>query len=136
MKVLIICTGNTCRSQMAEGFLKHYKPQWQIFSAGTNPGKEVNPYAIKVMNEISIDIKKQKPKNVKNFVNQNFDYVITVCDKAKEQCPIFYGKVKHRIHIGFRDPAEATGSEQEILKVYRNVRDGIVKAFTELFKNK
>ena len=127
MKILIICTGNSCRSQMAEGFLRSkLSKEHQIFSAGTKPETEVNPYAVKVMQEINIDISKQTPENVDKYVEQNFDYVITVCDNAKENCPIFTGKVSKQLHIGFEDPAEATGTEKEILNKYIEIRDEII----------
>lgn len=135
MKILILCTGNSCRSQMAEGFLKTFAPNLSIYSAGTNPASAVNPFAIKVMNEIGIDISNQYPKDVRNFLNDEFDYVITVCDNAKETCPIFTGKVKNRLHIGFEDPAEAQGIEEEVLKIYRKVRDQIKDAFLKLIDN-
>lgn len=131
MKVLILCTGNSCRSQMAEGIIRHFHPDIEVFSAGTNPEKEVNPYAIQVMEEIGIDISHHFPKSVEKFIHDFFDYVITVCDNAKEKCPVFTGKVRNRLHIGFPDPAEARGNKDEVLKVYRNVRDDILKTFKE-----
>ena len=129
-KILILCTGNSCRSQMAEGFLKSLDSSLEVFSAGTNPAQRVNPNAIKVMNEIGINIGNGNPKKADEFVNQPFDYVITVCDNAKETCPVFTGNVKHKLHIGFDDPADATGTEEEVLPVYRRVRDEIVEEFT------
>lgn len=135
MKILVLCTGNSCRSQMAEGFLKQFNPQWEIYSAGTKPAEKVNPYAINVMNEIGIDISSNTPKMVNQFLDQEFDYVITVCDGAKETCPMFTGKVKHRLHIGFEDPAEAKGSEEFILNEFRRIRDQIQKTFYEFYKN-
>lgn len=134
MKILILCTGNSCRSQMAEGFLKSLDSSLDVFSAGTNPAQRVNLDAIKVMNEIGIDINKGHSKNVDQFMNQSFDYVITVCDNAKETCPMFTGDVKHRLHIGFDDPADATGTEEEVLPVYRRVRDEIVEEFSAFYK--
>lgn len=134
MKILIICTGNTCRSQMAEGFLKSFNKNLDVFSAGTNAEKKVNPYAIKVMAEKGIDISNQFPKNVDLFIKESFDYVITVCDGAKEICPVFTGNVKHRLHIGFEDPANATGSDEEKLIVYRKVRDEIEREFREFYE--
>lgn len=125
MKVLIICTGNSCRSQMAEGFLRSIKPEWKIYSAGTKPEKTVNPYAVQVMAEVGIDISHHVPKSVHQFINESFDYVITVCGGAKEICPVFIGKVKHRIHIGFEDPADAKGDTEYILTVYRRIRNEI-----------
>ena len=135
MKILIICTGNTCRSQMAEGFLKSFDKKLDVFSAGTNAEKKVNPYAIIVMAEKGIDIATQFPKNVDLFLKESFDYVITVCDGAKEICPVFTGKVKHRLHISFEDPAGATGSDEEKLVVYRKVRDEIEREFREFYEN-
>lgn len=129
MKVLIICTGNTCRSQMAEGFLKSFDPRLEVFSAGTKAELEVNPYAIKVMREVGVDISHQHPKSVEKYLKDSFDYVITVCDGAKEICPVFTGKVKNRLHMGFEDPAEAKGSPEEVLLVYRKTRDRIKEAF-------
>ncbi|MDD4215521.1 MAG: arsenate reductase ArsC [Bacteroidales bacterium] len=133
MKILVICTGNTCRSQMAEGFLRSLNLALDVLSAGTRAEKNVNPYAVKVMKEIGIDISNQKPKMVDIFLNDTFDYVITVCDIAKEICPVFSGLVKHRLHFGFQDPADAKGSEEEIMHVYRKVRDEIREKFLEFF---
>jgi len=133
MKVLIICTGNTCRSQMAEGFLKSFDPKLEVYSAGTRAEKQVNPNAIKAMAEVGIDISRQYPKQVDIFLKDTFDYVITVCDGAKEVCPIFTGKVNHRLHMGFDDPAAAKGSEEEIMNVYRRVRDEIKEHFKKFY---
>ncbi len=135
MKILIICTGNTCRSQMAEGFLKSFNNKLDVFSAGTRAETLVNSYAVKVMAEKGIDIATQFSKNVDLFIKESFDYVITVCDGAKEICPVFTGKVKHRLHIGFEDPASATGSDEEKLIVYRKVRDEIEREFREFYEN-
>jgi arsenate reductase len=133
MKVLILCTGNSCRSQMAEGFLKSLDPGLSIFSAGTKPEKQVNSRAITVMNEIGIDISSHYPKPVDQFINEEFDYVITVCDNARESCPLFTGKVHHQLHIGFDDPAMAAGTEEEILQVYRKIRNQIREAFHHFY---
>ena len=135
MKFLILCTGNSCRSQMAEGILKSLDPSLEVFSAGTKPEKQVNPNAIEVMKEIGIDISDHFPKLVDNFVNESFVYVITVCDNAKETCPVFFGSVKHRLHMGFEDPADAKGTNEEVLIVYRKVRDEIRTAFTKFYNN-
>lgn len=135
MKILILCTGNSCRSQMAEGFLKSFDPKLEVYSAGTNPSKSVNPIAIKVMNEAGINLSKNVTKNADQFINDSFDYVITVCDNAKETCPVFLGKVGKQLHIGFEDPADAAGTEEEILIVFRKVRDNIKKVFEEFYKN-
>jgi len=119
---------------MAEGILKSFDSSFQVFSAGTNPALNVNPYAIKVMKEIGIDISGGRTKNVNEFADRSFDYVITVCNHAKEVCPVFTGNVKHKLHIGFDDPAEAAGNEEEVLPVYRRVRDEIVEEFKALYK--
>jgi arsenate reductase len=133
-KILILCTGNSCRSQMAGGFLKSLDPSLQVFSAGTTPAARVHPLATQVMKEAGIDIGGNNPKNVEKFINDSFDYVITVCDNAKETCPVFLGKVQHRLHLGFDDPAEAFGTEEEVLAVFRRVRDEIRRAFSNLFE--
>lgn len=133
MKILIICTGNTCRSQMAEGFLKSLDSELEVFSAGTKAEKKVNPYAVKAMSEIGIDISKQYPKQVDELLEIDFDFVITVCDGAKESCPLFTGKVKKRFHIGFEDPADAKGTEEEIMPAYRKVRDEIKDGFYKFY---
>ncbi|MCL4417766.1 MAG: arsenate reductase ArsC [Actinobacteria bacterium] len=132
-KVIVICTGNSIRSQIAEGFFKKYKSSWEIESAGTNP-KGLNPMAVKVMMEKGIDISDQKSKNLKQFINSKFDDVITVCDNARESCPLFPGKAK-LIHWNFEDPAEAKGSIDEKLVVFRKVRDAIEEKILEFLKN-
>ncbi|MBU1368400.1 MAG: arsenate reductase ArsC [Bacteroidetes bacterium] len=134
MKILILCTGNSCRSQMAEGFLKSFDPSLEVVSAGTNPSTEVHPKAIEVMKEALIDLSENNPKNVSVFLDEAFDYVVTVCGGAQESCPAFTGKVKHRIHIGFDDPAEATGTDEEIIAVFRRVRDEIKNDFFKFYK--
>jgi len=135
MKILILCTGNSCRSQMAEGFLRSFGPQMEVISAGTRPEKQVNPNAVIVMKEIGIDISGHFPKHVDRFVNESFDYVITVCDNARESCPFFSGKVGKRVHIGFEDPADARGTDEEILNEYRRIRDLIKKGFTDFYRS-
>ena len=134
-KILILCTGNSCRSQMAEGFLKAFDPDLEVYSAGTNPSGEVHPKAIAAMKEMNIDISGNHPKNVSEFLDQPFDYVITVCDGAKETCPYFSGDVKHRLHIGFEDPAEATGTDEEIMNEFRRIRDEILVDFFKFYQN-
>jgi len=136
MKILILCTGNSCRSQLAEGFLKSFDSELKVYSAGTEPADRVNPNTIAVMKEIGIDLSGNSPKSVSQFLQENFNYVITVCSGAKETCPVFLGNVKHRLHIGFDDPANATGSPKDILKVYRRVRDEIKERFYEIYINK
>ena len=135
-RILILCTGNSCRSQMAEGFLKSFDPNLEVYSAGTNPASHVSSRAIQVMKEIGIDISQEYPKSVDQFLNDSFDYVITVCDYAKETCPAFSGKVTHRLHIGFDDPAEATGTEEEVIAIFRRVRDEIKEQFYEFYQSK
>ncbi|MDP3682817.1 MAG: arsenate reductase ArsC, partial [Ignavibacteria bacterium] len=117
-RILILCTGNSCRSQMAEGFLKSFDNELEVYSAGTNPSSLVHPKAVKVMSEVGIDLSKNYPKKVDQFINDAFDFVITVCGNAKETCPVFIGKVGKHLHIGFEDPADATGTEEEILSEF------------------
>ena len=136
MKILILCTGNSCRSQMAEGFLESFDPRLEVFSAGTNPAPRANPIAIAVMKEAGIDISHNQPKNVDQFLADAFDYVITVCGGARESCPAFTGKVKNRMHIGFDDPADAVGTLAEVMPVYRRVRDEIREGFHALYFDK
>jgi len=133
MKILLLCTGNSCRSQMAEGFLQSFDPNIRVFSAGTNPSDKVHPMAVVVMNEIGVDLSKHHPKLVDEFLHEEFDYVITVCDNAKEYCPVFIGNVKQRVHIRFEDPAEATGTEDEIYAVFRNIRDEIKGSMNKFY---
>ena len=118
---------------MAEGFLKLFDASLRVESAGTEPAREVNPYAVRVMKEIGIDISANRPQSVDLFLNESFDYVITVCDNAKETCPVFLGNVKHRFHFGFSDPAEATGTDEEILAEFRRVRDKIKTTFFNFY---
>ena len=132
-RILILCTGNSARSQMAEGFLKFFGPELEVYSAGTSPATRIHPKAVQVMQELGIDISKGFPKHVDQFVNQSFDYVITVCDDANKSCPPFTGKVKNRLHIGFIDPAKASGSQEEVLSVFRKVRDEIKNKFHEFY---
>ena len=132
-KILILCTGNSCRSQMAEGYLKFLDTNLEVFSAGTKPAEKVNPYAVKAMNEIGINISHNVPETVDKYIAQSFDFVITVCDNAKINCPVFFGKVKHKLHIGFDDPADAIGTEEEVMHVYRRVRDEIQEQFFKFY---
>jgi arsenate reductase (thioredoxin) len=134
-KILILCTGNSCRSQMAEGFVKSFDNNLEVYSAGTSPARQVHSKAIQVMEELGIDLSKNYPKNVDQFLDQEFDYVITVCNHAKETCPVFLGDVKHRLHIGFSDPAEALGTDEEILTAFRSVRDEIREKFWDFCTN-
>jgi arsenate reductase len=121
-RVLILCTGNSARSQMAEGLLRHDAgDRFEVESAGTRPS-HVRPEAIAAMNELGIDISGHRSKSVDEFAGQQFDYVLTVCDNARESCPIFPGQTA-RIHHSFDDPAEAKGTDEERLAVFRRVRD-------------
>jgi arsenate reductase len=125
MKILILCTGNSCRSQMAEGFLRSFDPEMEVMSAGTEPSNRVHPKAVTVMQELGIDLSEHYPQKVDEYLQEAFDFVITVCGHAKENCPVFLGDVKQQLHIGFEDPAEATGTEEEILEEFRRIRDEI-----------
>lgn len=135
-KILILCTGNSCRSQMAEGVLRSLDSSLEVASAGTRPAREVHPLAVRVMKEAGIDIGGYHPKNVNKFTGQAFDYVITVCDNARDSCPLFTGNVTHRLHLGFDDPAEATGTKDRVLSEFRRVRDEIKKSFQALYEER
>ena len=135
MKVLILCTGNSCRSQMAHGFLQSFDSAIEVFSAGTRPAEKVNPRAVEVMKEIGIDISGHAPHNVGEYLNEPWDYVITVCGGANETCPVFTGNVKHRIHIGFDDPSDVVGSEAYIMSEFRRVRDEIINRFEQFYND-
>jgi arsenate reductase len=129
-KVLILCTHNSSRSQMAEGLLRELSDgQMEVHSAGTEPSR-VHPLAIKAMAERGLDITGHTSKHLGEFLDQSFDYVITVCDDANETCPVFPGPAR-RIHWSFPDPSAAQGSEEERLAVYRTVRDSIEDRLTE-----
>ncbi len=135
MKILILCTGNSCRSQMAHGFLQSFDPKLEVFSAGTKPAEKVNPVAVKVMRGKGIDISGHTPHDVKEYLNEPWDYVITVCGGANESCPSFVGNVKHRIHIGFDDPSDAVGSEEFVMAEFRRVRDEIKTRFEQFYND-
>ena len=127
--ILFLCTGNSCRSQMAEGFAKKIlSNDLKIFSAGIEP-KRIHPMAVKVMQEVGIDISQQRSKNISEIPLDKIDIVITLCGDAAERCPIFPGKVK-RIHWELEDPAKAQGSQEEIIKIFRKVRE-IIKSYME-----
>jgi len=120
MKIIVICTGNTCRSQIAEGLLKSKYPDAEIYSAGTYPETHVNPYAVKAMAESGYDISKQYPKLVNDFIKDEFDHVLTVCDSAQETCPVF-PNAKNRIHRSFVDPSRSSyESDDHALDIYKN----------------
>jgi arsenate reductase (thioredoxin) len=118
---------------MAEGFLRSFNPALEVYSAGTSPATYVQPKAIAVMKEAGIDLSAAFPKNVDRFTHESFDYVITVCDNAKETCPLFTGKVRHRMHIGFDDPSDARGTDDVVMAEFRRVRDEIRNRFYEFY---
>lgn len=134
MKILILCSGNSCRSQMAEGFLRSFDKSLTVCSAGTEPTGNVNEKAIQVMRESGIDISGHISKSVNQYRNETWDYVITVCEDADKNCPVFPGKVKHRVHMGFDDPAKVTGSEEFVLNEFRRVRDEIKEKFFRFYR--
>jgi len=120
---------------MAQAFLQSYDKNLKVLSAGTEPADKVNPFAIQVMNEIGIDISKNKPIHVNQYLDEEWDYVITVCGGANETCPAFIGKVKNRWHLGYDDPAEATGTDEEKIVVFRKVRDEIKEGFKSFYNS-
>ncbi|MCU0291748.1 MAG: arsenate reductase ArsC [Thermoanaerobaculaceae bacterium] len=124
-RVLVLCTGNSCRSQMAEGWVNHLiGDRWEAHSAGTLPAAMVNPNAVRVMAEVGVDISDHRPKLAADLTGQPWDLVVTVCDHAREVCP-FFPHPGEQIHVGFPDPVAAVGTEEEVLAVYRQVRDDI-----------
>jgi len=132
-RVLFLCTGNSCRSQMADGLINHdFAGQIEAFSAGTEP-HGLNPKAVEVMAELGIDISHNSSDHISQYDGQSFDYAITLCGDANDKCPLFVGGVQ-RIHIGFDDPPKATGTEDEVLAVYRRVRDEIRQQLGEFFR--
>lgn len=133
MKILILCTGNSCRSQMAHGFLKSFDSCLEVESAGTEASGKLNSKAVEVMKEIGIDISSHTSDSVDKYLGEEWDYVITVCGGANENCPAFFGKVKHRLHIGFDDPSHATGTPEFIESEYYRVRDEIKEAFYKFY---
>jgi arsenate reductase len=125
VKVLFLCTGNSCRSHMAEGWLRHLAgDRYEALSAGAKPAGYVHPLAIKAMAEAGVDISQHRSKSIDEFAGQSIDLLVTVCDNARESCPVFAG-AKRTIHHSFEDPAQATGGEEEKLAVFRRVRDEI-----------
>jgi len=133
MKILILCTGNSCRSQMAHGFLQSFDEKLTVRSAGTEPARQVNQTAVKVMKEAGIDISHHTPKMVDQYIKDEWDYVITVCDHANETCPLFTGKVKQRLHMGYEDPSHAQGTDEFILSEFYRIRDQIKNDFYQLY---
>ena len=136
MRILVLCTGNSCRSQMAHGFLQSFDQSLDVHSAGTCPAQVVNPKAVEVMGELGIDISSHTPKGVDLYLDEEWDYVITVCGGAKESCPGFTGKVKERLHIGFDDPSDAVGSEDFIISEFRRVRNEICERLFDFYNKK
>jgi len=138
MKVLILCTGNSCRSQMAHGFLQSFDPGITVRSAGTEASGKLNPRAVAVMKEAGIDISHHTSDSVDLYLGEEWDYVITVCGGANEACPAFIGNVKHRLHMGFDDPSHAVGTDEfiwsEFIRVRDEIRDGFYKFYTEQIK--
>jgi arsenate reductase len=133
MKVLILCTGNSCRSQMAHGFLQSFDHRITVRSAGTEPASRVNHLAVKAMKEIGIDINNHTPHLVDQYLKEEWDYVITVCDHANETCPAFLGKVNQRLHMGFEDPSHATGSDTFMWSEYLRIKDEIKEGFWNFY---
>lgn len=133
MKILILCTGNSCRSQMAHGFLQSFSNDITVRSAGTEASGQLNPGAVKAMAEIGIDISNHTSDSVDKYLKDEWDYVITVCGGANEACPTFFGKVKQRLHIGFDDPSDAVGTDEFVWSEYIRVRDEIREAFYKLY---
>lgn len=133
MKVLILCTGNSCRSQMAHGFLGSFDSRITVCSAGTKAAGKLNAGAVAAMKEIGIDISQHTSDQVETYLNEAWDYVITVCGGANEACPAFIGNVKHRLHMGFDDPSHVVGSEDYIKSEFRRVRDQIKEGFYKLY---
>jgi arsenate reductase len=133
MKVLILCTGNSCRSQMAHGFLQSFDPNITVCSAGTEASGKLNTKAVQVMKEAGIDISHHTSDPVSKYLNDEWDYVITVCGGANESCPAFTGKVKYRLHIGFDDPSNAVGTDEFVMSEFYRVRDEIRAGFHDFY---
>ena len=134
MKILILCTGNSCRSQMAHGFLQSFDPGLTVCSAGTEASGKLNHKAVEVMKEAGIDISHHTSDPVSMYLGEEWDYVITVCGGANENCPVFSGKVKNRLHMGFDDPSHATGTPEFIQSEYYRVRDEIKVSFFKFYE--
>ena len=131
MKILILCTGNSARSQMAHGILQNLKADLYVHSAGTKPNLRVHPMAVEVMHDLGIDISHHVPMQVETYLKERWDYVITVCDGANETCPVFIGDVRHRLHIGFEDPVKDYENQEDEKQGFFQIRDKIV---LELFR--
>ena len=139
MKVLILCTGNSCRSQMAHGFLQSFDSNITVSSAGTEASGKLNQKAVAAMKEIGIDISGHTSDSVTKYLGEEWDFVITVCGGANEACPAFIGKVKTRLHIGFDDPSHAVGTDEfiwsECVRVRDEIKEGFYKFYVENIKN-
>lgn len=133
MKILILCTGNSCRSQMAQGFLQSFDPNLTVCSAGTQASGKLNPKAVATMKEAGIDISHHTSDSVDKYLKDEWDYVITVCGGANEECPAFFGNVKHRLHMGYDDPSHAEGTEEFIQSEFIRVRDEIKEGFYKFY---
>jgi len=133
MKILILCTGNSCRSQMAHGFLQSFDVGLKVYSAGTEAMGKLNKKAVEVMQEVGIDISHHTSDSIDKYLDEAWDYVITVCGGAHESCPAFVGNVKTRLHMGFDDPSHLTGSEAYIDSEFRRVRDEIKEGFYKFY---
>ena len=133
MNVLILCTGNSCRSQMAHGFLQSFDQNIRICSAGVCPAEKVHPLAVEVMSEVGIDISRHTPSPVTTYLNDTRDYVITVCGRAQETCPVFTGRVGKRVHVGFDDPAAASGTAEYVKGEFIRIRNEIQYQFTRFY---
>jgi arsenate reductase len=120
---------------MAQGFLQSFDKNIEVHSAGTEPAKQINQSAVKVMKEAGVDISDHRPKAIDQYLNHDWDYVITVCDDANERCPFFPGKVKHRLHFSFKDPSEFKGTDEEIVTEFRRSRDEIRTTFYKFYNN-
>ncbi len=136
MRILVLCTGNSCRSQMAAGFLRTIDSRLQVASAGTEPASDVHPVAVAVMAEAGVDISDARPAHVDTVVDEPFEYIITVCAQADERCPRFTGQVAHRLHLDFSDPAHAVGDDESVRAKFREIRDAIKTRFTELYHSR
>lgn len=135
MKILILCTGNSCRSQMAHGFLQSFDKSLTVRSAGTEASGKLNLNAVKAMKEIGIDISHHTSDSVDLYLGDEWDYVITVCGGANENCPAFLGKVKHRLHMGFDDPSYAVGSDEFVWSEFIRVRNEIKETFSKFYND-
>jgi arsenate reductase (thioredoxin) len=134
MKILILCTGNSCRSQMAHGFMESFDKRLTVSSAGTEASGQLNRKAVEVMKHTGIDISNHTSDPVEKYLDVEWDYVITVCGGANENCPVFTGNVRNRLHIGFDDPSHVTGTEEYIHSEFIRVRDEIREGFYKLYK--